>query len=235
MRSLLIAVLLICAVSCAYVPTEKISDFDHALVTSPEVRNAIDASFLVRCDSKNGKRFGFGTGVHIGSGYVLTARHVVMIDVPGPFGKFWSDSYEGNMYILSNLFDCGLKAEVINVSKRYDLALLRCKKIAKMPSVQIDFDHKEYVSEPVFLIGHSSLQKQYHPSYISIEGTISYIIGGPIYPGYSGGGTFDRRGRLIGINVSILGIRAFGTMHLNEHCARVVSAQSIDDFIKRGR
>lgn len=137
---------------------------------------------------------GHGSGVHIGTGYILTAAHVIreadFVDV---------------------LSDQGLttKAEVLWVNKAYDLALVRdeganmqvsplaCKPLAAGASVTL-------IGNPAdieFVKVQASIAGKARP-YARCR-SVS-VVSGPIVPGMSGGGMFDRAGNLRGIVVGVM-------------------------------
>ncbi|MBS7698620.1 serine protease [Chelatococcus sp. YT9] len=137
---------------------------------------------------------GHGSGTHIGNGYILTAAHVIRE----------ADSVD----ILS---DQGLttKAEVLWVNKAYDVALIRdeamqaaisplaCKPLAEGASVTLIGNPAdvEFVKVQASIAGKSRPYARWR--------NVS-VVSGPIVPGMSGGGMFDRAGNLRGIVVGVM-------------------------------
>ncbi|CAH1677686.1 serine protease [Chelatococcus sp.] len=121
---------------------------------------------------------GHGSGVHIGTGYILTAAHVIreadFVDV---------------------LSDQGLttKAEVLWVNKAYDLALVRDEG-ASVTLIGNPAD-VEFLKVQASIAGKARPYARWR--------SVS-VVSGPIVPGMSGGGMFDRAGNLRGIVVGVM-------------------------------
>lgn len=137
---------------------------------------------------------GHGSGTHIGNGYILTAAHVVRD----------SDDVE----ILT---DVGkkTKATVLWANQAYDVALLRdddtsmqvsplaCKTLAEGSSVTL-------IGNPAdveFVKVQASIAGKARP-YARWKNVT--VVSGPVVPGMSGGGMFDRGGNLRGIVVGVM-------------------------------
>jgi S1-C subfamily serine protease len=146
---------------------------------------------------------GHGSGVHIGGGLILTAAHVV------------EDNSE--MTIVDSLGHEQL-AVVMRSDKATDVALLRIDQ-ATMAATTLDCSVRPAVGDEITAVGNPLNLK-----FVTIWGHVaagkaerhpwkeSLIVEMVVVPGMSGGGVFDRSGRLIGLAVGVasLGKVLFG-------------------------
>lgn len=137
---------------------------------------------------------GHGSGTHIGNGYILTAAHVVRD----------SDDVE----ILT---DVGkkTKATVLWANQAYDVALVRDEGMKAQVSPLACKALTE--GAPVTLIGNPA-----DVEFVKVQASIAgkarpyarwknvTVVSGPVVPGMSGGGVFDRGGNLRGIVVGVM-------------------------------
>lgn len=137
---------------------------------------------------------GHGSATHIGSGFFVTAAHVIKADV-----------------VPSLRDDHGreAEAEVLWVNREYDVALLK----SSAPNVAAaDLECRDGVmGEDVSLRG-NPLSLEHVVTYGKISGSSREVgpwadvmpVNAAIAPGMSGGGLFDDDGDLIGVNVGLM-------------------------------
>lgn len=139
-----------------------------------------------------------GSGVHLGNGYILTAKHVVENSNPLLFTvKAWkAKNSDGKDFDLTFL----------RKSDKYDLALLFSEELKTEPFVYVSESLFVDFGEELFAVGaiqeNKRLIKLYcnKPNYKFPE---ILNTSGPIYHGNSGGGVFSKDGKLTGIIMGI--------------------------------
>jgi len=145
----------------------------------------------------------FGSGIIIETGKVLTVFHNVEWGFP-----------------MVN----GVSAEVVKFNETLDLILL------SVPTVKVSkirMDTRPYWSQPVFYVanplGHVGFLSLGHIAFVSewIETNTLPI------PGMSGGGLYNTRGELIGMNARVEGDATWGY-----HIALHIKANTIKEFLE---
>lgn len=135
---------------------------------------------------------GHGSGVHIGNGNFLTARHVV-----------------GDVTDFKIRFKSGrvIDAHTVWVSKEYDIALIKAEYTGPKSDLSC---RKLRVGENVIAMGNPTMT-DFVTSWGKLSGESrqfgpwksAYVVQIPIAPGSSGGPLFDEQGRVVGINVGV--------------------------------
>jgi S1-C subfamily serine protease len=131
---------------------------------------------------------GFGSGVYIGNGYFITARHVVLL----------GDSISPSIGILSPV---GETESVKVIWTEGDLALLSTNITHELPQIKLsapDITEDVYLIQPFF-------QSDGRFSLFVVRGIVSRInretfnIDHPVVLGVSGSGVYNKNGQLLGI------------------------------------
>lgn len=156
-------------------------------------------------DPEHGATVG-GSGVYMGDGVVLTARHVATDD-DGHVQNLWVTTYDGKV----------LRATVTWYAQDADLAILRIDPIGE-PAAAISCA-PTYVEQPITVVGNPYMAFLWNVSsgFVATDRPIpSYMqddaqsmgwgqlvaLDVSVSPGNSGGPVFDAKGRVIGILVA---------------------------------
>jgi serine protease Do len=163
----------------------------YALTPDQVFDKVKDSVVVVKTVDAQGKMKGFGSGVLLPSGKIATNCHVVEGGISYQVGR-------GNQLISATLYgEDGDK----------DICLLDAKGITGKPA-QLGKAANLKVGVPVYAVG--------APQGLELslsDGIVSQLRGGPppliqttaaISPGSSGGGLFDREGRLVGLTTLYL-------------------------------
>lgn len=132
---------------------------------------------------------GHGSGTHIGNGYVLTAAHVVRGE-----SDVQVKTDRGGQY----------PAKVLWVANDDDVALLRVDALAAS-SARVDCGPFK-VGREVRAVG-NPLAEEFVTTYGRVSGKSgngAMLVDLPLAPGMSGGGVFDRGGRLVGVVSAVM-------------------------------
>jgi S1-C subfamily serine protease len=161
-------------------------------------RQFMDAVVVIKSDDRSGTGFVVG-----GKGYVLTCAHVIppMGDVTVSYRK-----REGETVTLT-----AVRATVINVDDKRDLALLKIELPKALPVVRLETAGKMETGEQVSVIGNPGLGEKIL-DYTMTQGIVSspqrtfdgqtYVqTSATINPGCSGGPMFNSRGNVVGLAV----------------------------------
>lgn len=132
---------------------------------------------------------GHGSGTHIGGGYVLTAAHVV----------------RGESDVRVKTDDGATNpAKVLWVGNDDDVALLQVDGLAA-DTARVDCGPLK-VGREIRTVG-NPLAEEFVTTYGRVSGRAgngAVLVDLPLVPGMSGGGVFDRGGRLVGIASAVM-------------------------------
>lgn len=146
-----------------------------------------------------------GTGVHVGDGYIITARHVVSANKG-------ADVLQEISILTSRLYE--LTADIIGEYEATDTAVYRLSiedRLFMPPKAM--FGTRELIpGDDVFAIGNSldfwMMEKFGHTGninrYVRFSNTRLVQLDIPICSGDSGGGVFNEQGELVGITTGII-------------------------------
>lgn len=153
-----------------------------------------------------------GSGVYLGDGIVLTARHVVAAQDDNPtasFNKVWVTTYDGQT----------VRAQVEWVSVDTDVAVLSVAPLTE-PAVKLSCD-TTYVGERITVVGNPfmallwavtdgtiagdrPMPAEYQNELAALGWQSMIPFSATIEPGNSGGPAFDAKGHVVGIVVAKL-------------------------------
>lgn len=163
------------------------------------------------------EKLGFGAGVIVEDGLILTNQHVV-----DPAERLFAMRYRGDRtsyidedgglrrYVFEHEAEL-LEAEMVLADPLNDLALVRVEDPAGAWAPVAVRAEPAQIGEPVYAVGHP----QFNPWSLT-AGRVSALPHGfiqhdaPLSPGSSGGPLLDARGRLVGVNTRKLFGRAEG-------------------------
>jgi S1-C subfamily serine protease len=175
------------AVSCALLAIALVA----GVANSPLVKEADSVVKVYRTDE------GHGSGVHIGSGYVLTAAHVLAdqkeIEVKTTLGE-------------------KRKAEILWVSAKYDLAIMRVDATGlkasplscARPMVGEEIEARGNPLSEEFMTTHGKVSST-HAGLSNPDGHDYIAADLTVAPGMSGGPVLNRHGYVVGIVSAMMG------------------------------
>lgn len=191
------------------------SEAAEATDDAPRVFAGVSPSVVtVKTLDDKGQQESQGSGVVVGKGLVATNCHVVqeaaairVLTAQGELPATWSRQLPG-----------------------LDLCLLTVAELNAAP-LRLGPSHALVVGEPVYAVGNPlGFGLAVSTGLIAlIERQSPYpliIATAPLSPGSSGGGIFDREGRLLGITTAILGT--------GQNLNRILAADGVTDLITRG-
>lgn len=189
------------------------------LVFSPSgIETERASTVLVNILSDDPDEHGYGSGVYLGGGLILTARHVVIADDEAGYNlptdaraKLTVETSTGEVQ----------PAHLVFVSEDQDFAVIAVNRPLAIPASQLTC-RAPVLNEAVELTGNPGGFIRYAVSPGTVAGTNPFppivqdkaiargwqnlvFVAGFTFPGMSGGGVFDKNGLLLGITVASLG------------------------------
>ena len=188
--------------------------FDKTILKVVEVKSSTDNI-----------AFGYATGFYISSnGYILTNKHVI-------YNETYNLKYD-YVYIRVANYDKYTKAEVIDISSNYDLAIL---KVNQSNCMYFTTSQDFKAGEEIFTIGNPlNIGLSFSQGYISspyrkINDTYVLQTSLVISEGNSGGPVFNKDGKLLGI----ISFRLKDNTQANSSISFAVPSIYIDEYISQ--
>jgi S1-C subfamily serine protease len=138
-----------------------------------------------------------GSGTHIGSGYIITANHVLMdkksISVKTDDGKV-------------------VTGTVLWTSPEYDIALVRAETLSAQTSkincaplvTGLDVEARGNPTAEEFVSSFGKVSAKSTAPQIEVNWKTAWMVSMTVVPGMSGGGVFNRRNELVGVSVGVM-------------------------------
>jgi serine protease Do len=196
-----------------------------AMDTKEVARAFTDAVVVITSDD------GSGTGFVVGSkGYVLTCAHVIPM-LGDPEVSF--RRVEGGNVAMKSV-----KATVLRMDQKRDLALLKIDAGQALPVVRLETAGKLEMGEPVSVIGNPGLGRKIL-DYTMTQGIVSNPVrkiegqdfvqtSAAVNPGASGGPMFNSKGNVVGLAVLKASIENTGFAVPAEHMIAFLKSCSAD-------
>lgn len=172
---------------------------------------------LVRINPSDPDVKGFGSGINLGGGLILTARHVAINDDEAGFNLPTDKRAELSVETITGEVQ---PAHVVFVSEDQDFAIIATNRPLNIPVAVLEC-RAPVAAEPVILTGNPGGFIRFEANPATIATTIPLppevlaaanargwqnlgFTAGPVFPGMSGGGVFDKQGGVIGVVVASL-------------------------------
>ena len=201
-------------------PIKHIGNYEHKVKLESEEQiymNCYDSVYYLSSNVGD-----VGSCVHLGNGYLLTAKHVVTSNINLIFTT--------PVWRIHNSEGKSFNAVIVSKSEKHDLALLFCDKIKKEPFVFVEDSVYRKFGENLIAVGAVQFNKRIikvynnKPNYKDPQ---FLNISGPIYHGNSGGGVFTYEGKLVGI---IMGIGVHPMRYRMHDSALATGIAAIKEF-----